>query len=306
MQVLITGGTGFFGKGMVSNLLQREDISRICVFSRDEYKQALMRRQFNDDRMRWFVGDVRDKSRLTQAMNGIDLVVHAAALKRVEVGEYNPTEMIKTNVLGSMNVIDAATHAGVKKVVALSSDKACAPLNCYGATKLTSEKLFISANNTRGADGPIFSVVRYGNVSGSTGSIIPTWQDMIASGRKKVPVTDIECTRFWMELEEAVQLVMWTAENMLGGELVVPNLPAYRVGDLAVAMGADIYEIGLGPGEKMHEQMISQEEAPSFTAFDDSYFIKYPSGTGNCSSSLTSNNVRRMSIEEIKGRLLWL
>lgn len=252
--VLITGGTGFFGNGMVRALLVQNLSERICIFSRDEYKQALMRAEFNDDpRLRFFVGDVRDRDRLTRAMQGVTLVVHAAALKRVETGEYNPTELVRTNVLGSMNVIDAAIDAGVARVVALSTDKACEPANAYGASKLMLEKLFLAANNTRGADGPMFSVCRYGNVANSTGSVIPTWH---AAGDRVVTLTDPDCTRFFMSLAEAVRLVMNTARTMKGGELAIPTLPAYRLADLAEAMGVKYRKTGLGAGEKMHESMI--------------------------------------------------
>jgi FlaA1/EpsC-like NDP-sugar epimerase len=196
-----------------------------------------MRKAFNDDpRLRFFVGDVRDVTRLRRAMDGVDLVVHAAALKRVEVGEYDASEMCKTNVIGAMNVIEAAADAGVRKVVALSTDKACEPVNCYGATKLAAEKLFLAANNSRGANGPIFAVCRYGNVSGSTGSVIPTWRRALEQGRL-VQLTHLDATRFWMTREQAVQLVLDTAETMVGGELAIPDLPAYRLGDLAEALG---------------------------------------------------------------------
>jgi UDP-N-acetylglucosamine 4,6-dehydratase len=208
-------------------------------------------------------------------MEGIDLVVHAAALKRVEVGEYDSSEMVKTNVMGAMNVIEAATTAGVQRVVALSSDKACEPMNCYGATKLVSEKLFLAANNSRGANGPIFSVVRYGNVSGSTGSVIPTWRRSLEKGHM-VTLTDPECTRYWMTLDQAVALVMYTANSMRGGELVIPELPAYRLGDLAEALGVTYMLTGLGAGEKHHESMRPGE---------------------------SSDMARRMSVDELKREL---
>jgi len=271
--ILVTGATGFFGRGFVRAVLEQKLTNRICVFSRDEFKQSQMRKEFNDDsRLRWFVGDVRDCNRLMRAMDGVDLVIHAAALKRVEVGEYCSDEMVKTNVIGSMNVIQASIEAKVKKVVALSTDKACEPVNAYGASKLISEKLFLAANNARGANGPRFAVCRYGNVSGSTGSVIPTWRDIIKSGGA-VPVTDPDCTRFWMTLDQAVRLVLNTANSMVGGELVIPDLPAYRLGDLVTAMGAKARVIGLGAGEKRHESMIPGD---------------------------TSENARRMTIDEIK------
>lgn len=274
--ILITGGTGYFGRGFVRTVLDRQLSERVCVLSRDEYKQALMRAEFgNDPRLRFFVGDVRDCERLRRAMEGIELVVHAAALKRVEVGEYCSDEMAKTNVMGSMNVIQAATDARVAKVVALSTDKACEPVNAYGASKLLAEKLFLAANNARGAHGPRFAVCRYGNVAGSTGSVIPTWRRLIQAGQA-VSMTDPDATRFWMRLDEAIQLVLYTAETMLGGELSIPALPAYRLGDLARAMGALPRVMGLGDGEKLHESMRPGE---------------------------TSDLARRMSIDELRKEL---
>lgn len=260
--VLITGATGYFGQGMVRRLLELPDEGcyRICVYSRDEAKQASMRASLDDplDRIRWFIGDVRDQRRLRRAMEGVDLVIHAAALKRVEVGEYNPGEMIKTNVLGTMNMIEAATEAGVQKVVALSTDKACQPLNAYGASKLLMEKQVLGANNTRGAKGPRFAVTRYGNVAGSTGSVIPTWRHAIRTN-SPIYLTDPDATRFWMTLKEAIDLVLTTSHSMQGGELVIPTLPAYRLGDLLLAMTPrtpeGIKASGLGPGEKRHELM---------------------------------------------------
>jgi UDP-N-acetylglucosamine 4,6-dehydratase len=248
--------------------------------SRCEYKQSLMRKEFHDDqRLRWFVGDVRDEKRLARAMRDMDLVVHAAALKRVEVGEYNPDEMVKTNVGGALNVIDAAIDANVNKVVALSTDKACAPVNAYGASKLMAEKLFLAANNISGQRGPRFSVTRYGNVAGSTGSVIPLWRKMIADGIDIVPVTDPDCTRFWMSLDEAVDLVIDTAETMRGGELSIPQLPAYRLGDLAEAMNVGMRITGLGSHEKLHESMAE----------------------GN-----TSDLARRLSVDEIREKLRYV
>ncbi len=271
--ILITGGTGFFGRGFVHAVLDQQLTERVCVLSRDEYKQATMRAEFgNDPRLRFFVGDVRDAERLRRAMDGVELVVHAAALKRVEVGEYDSDEMVKTNVVGSMNVIQAATDAGVAKVVALSTDKACEPVNAYGASKLLAEKVFLAANNARGATGPRFAVCRYGNVAGSTGSVIPTWRRELAAGREVV-ITDPECTRFWMRLDEAVRLVLQTARTMKGGELAIPNLPAYRLGDLAIALGAKFKRTRLGAGEKRHESMVP---------------------------GATSEHARRMTITELK------
>lgn len=279
--VLITGGTGFFGRGFSRRLLDA-GVPRVCIYSRDEFKQHQMRQEFvGEDRIRFFIGDVRDVERLRRAMDGCDVVVHAAALKRVEVGEYDSGEMVKTNVLGAMNVIEAAQDSSIDKVVALSTDKAFEPINAYGASKLLAEKLFLAANNARGAHGPRFAVTRYGNVAGSTGSVIPIWREQCAALRA-VCVRDLGATRFWMTLEQACDLVMTTIISMAGGELVVPDLPAYEVNDLAEAMG--IFRgpwtiSALGPGEKRHEGM----------------------STGN-----TSDKARRMSVDELREALSYV
>ncbi len=253
--ILVTGGSGFFGRGFVRAALDH-GVTRVCVYSRGEYQQHLMRQEFGDDaRLRWFIGDVRDVHRLTEAMHGCDLVVHAAALKRIEVGYYNPEEMFETNIQGTRNVIRAARSASVEKVVGISSDKAFEPKSAYGISKAAGECALLAANNTRGASGPIFAAVRYGNVWGSTGSIVPYWRHLIANGAKALPVTDPDCTRFFMRRDEAVQLVIDTATTMQGGELAIPDLPAYRVGDLAAAFGMPVQVTGLGNFEKKHESM---------------------------------------------------
>lgn len=255
LNILITGGTGSFGRAFVRRAIA-DDVRRICVFSRGEHAQAEMRDELDDERIRWFIGDVRDRDRLVRAMEGVDLVIHAAALKRIEVGAYNPIEMVKTNVLGAMNVIEAATDAGVSKVVSLSTDKAYQPISPYGQTKALMEGLMLAANNCRSRNGPIFSVTRYGNIAGSAGSVIPKWRGMIASGAKKVPVTDPDATRFWMTIDEAVDLVLNTVRYMKGGELAIPTwLPAYRLGDLAQALGVEMEVTGLPGWEKKHEGM---------------------------------------------------
>jgi UDP-N-acetylglucosamine 4,6-dehydratase len=298
--VLVTGGTGFFGRAFIRRVLDL-GAHRVCVFSRDEFKQAQMRQAFNDDqRLRWFIGDVRDKERLRRALDGIDTVVHAAALKRIEVGEYNPDELTKTNIVGAMNVIEACKDARVRNVVALSTDKAAAPCNAYGTSKLMSEKLFLAANNTRGAHGPKFAVTRYGNVAGSTGSVIPTWRQMLTEGQKRLPVTDLECTRFWMTVDEAVDLVLYA----IGFEtLMVPNLPAYRLGDLITALQADAEIIGMRNGEKRHESMISEDEAGEFFMVGD-HWERQPGLTeAKLERALTSENARRMSVDEIQKAL---
>lgn len=252
--ILITGGTGSFGRVFVKRCLA-ENIHRICVFSRDELKQAEMRQEINDTRMRWFVGDVRDRDRLRRAFEGVDTVIHAAALKRVEVGEFDAPEMVKTNVIGTLNLIEAATDAGVQRVIALSTDKACQPVSGYGASKLLMEKVILAANNSRGEYGPRFAVTRFGNFAGSRGSVIPTWRGILREGFKSLPVTDGACTRYWMTADEAVELVMRTAKTMKGGELVTPDLPAFTVSDLAQAMGGEMEIVGLRPGERIHELM---------------------------------------------------
>jgi UDP-N-acetylglucosamine 4,6-dehydratase/5-epimerase len=261
--VLITGGTGSLGKSLVEYLLKETKVRRIAVFSRDELKQQHLRIHFKDDsRLRWFLGDVRDLDRLKRAFHGVDFVIHAAALKQVDTGEYNPMEFIKTNVLGSQNVIDASIDAGVKRVVALSTDKASSPINLYGATKLTADKLFVAANNYSFTYGTTFSVVRYGNVMGSRGSVIPFFQEIAAKG-KPLPITDLRMTRFWISIESAVKFVIDSLEMMTGGELYVPRIPSMKIVDLAnaVAPGAKLQEIGMRPGEKLHEEMISADDS---------------------------------------------
>ena len=241
-------------RGLVDRLLA-EGCERICVYSRGEYAQAQMRSQFNDDaRLRWFIGDVRDRDRLELAMERVDAVIHAAALKRIEVGAYQPGEMVKTNVDGTQNVIEAARRHGVEKCLLISSDKAFEPVSPYGFSKALAEALFLTANRIF-PDGPRFSVVRYGNVWNSTGSIVPTWRAMIAAGATRVPVTDPDCTRFFMRIGEAVDLVLGTLATMEGGEVRVPTLPAYKVDDLAAAFGVSIRMTGLREWEKRHESM---------------------------------------------------
>lgn len=253
--VLVTGGAGFFGRGFVKRALEL-GYERVCVYSRGEYQQAVMRQEFGaDSRLRFFIGDVRDRDRLIRAMQDVELVVHAAALKRVEVGVENPTEMKKTNVDGTQNVIEAAVDAGVAKVVYLSTDKAYQPCSPYGVSKAMAESHVLAANNERGSRGPRFAACRYGNVWCSTGSVVPTWRHLIATGAHRVPVTDPNCTRFFMTRAEAVDLVANLAQSMTGGELAIPNLPAYRLGDLAAAMGVGMDVRGLPDTEKRHESM---------------------------------------------------
>ena len=273
--VLITGGTGSLGKSLVEYLLKETKVRRIAVFSRDELKQQHLRMQFEDNpRLRWFLGDVRDLDRLKRAFHGVDYVIHAAALKQVDTGEYNPMEFVKTNVLGSQNVIDASIDAGVKRVVALSTDKASSPINLYGATKLTADKLFVAANNYSIAYGTTFSVVRYGNVMGSRGSVIPFFQEIAAQG-KPLPITDLRMTRFWISIESAVKFVIDSLEMMTGGELYVPKIPSMKIIDLARAVMPDakLVEIGMRPGEKLHEEMISADDSRRTIILEKRYVV---------------------------------
>jgi UDP-N-acetylglucosamine 4,6-dehydratase len=273
--ILITGGTGSLGKALVKELLENSKVRRIAIFSRDELKQHNFRNEIGDDsRLRWFIGDVRDLDRLKRALHNVDYVIHAAALKQVDTGEYNPMEFIKTNVLGSQNVIDASIEAGVKRVVALSTDKASSPINLYGATKLTADKLFVAANNYSHSYGTTFSVVRYGNVMGSRGSVIPYWSQLASEGRS-LPITDFRMTRFWISIEEAVRFVLDSLEMMTGGELYVPRIPSMRISDLALAVapGANLEEIGMRPGEKLHEEMISADDSRRAIALENRYVV---------------------------------
>jgi UDP-N-acetylglucosamine 4,6-dehydratase len=273
--ILITGGTGSLGRSLVEYLLTHTKARRIAILSRDELKQQHLRMEFQDDsRLRWFLGDVRDLDRLKRAFHGVDYVIHAAALKQVDTGEYNPMEFIKTNVLGSQNVIDASIYAGVKRVVALSTDKASSPINLYGATKLTADKLFVAANNYSFTYGTTFSVVRYGNVMGSRGSVIPYFREIAAQG-KPLPITDLRMTRFWISIDSAVKFVIDSLEMMSGGELYVPRIPSMKIVDLAnaVAPGAKLEEIGMRPGEKLHEEMISADDSRRTIVLENRFVV---------------------------------
>lgn len=277
--ILITGGTGSFGKKFTERILKEYKPEKIIIYSRDEYKQYMMRKQFakHDDKLRFFIGDVRDRERMFRAFNGVDIVIHAAALKHVDVAEYNPLEAIKTNIDGAKNVIDMAIDRGVEKVVALSTDKAVNPLNLYGATKLVSDKLFISANAYVGKSKTTFSVVRYGNVSGSRGSVVPFFQSLIDDGAKELPITDFRMTRFWITLDEGVDLVFKALNEAKGGEVYVSKIPSYKIVDLAKAMlpSGKQKEIGIRPGEKIHEVMITEEDSRLTYDYGD-YYIIYP------------------------------
>jgi UDP-N-acetylglucosamine 4,6-dehydratase (inverting) len=274
--ILVTGGTGSFGKSIIRHLLDEIDPARVVIFSRDELKQYECRNLFdNDSRLRWFIGDIRDRHRLNRAMHGVDHVVHAAALKQVDTAEYNPWEFVKTNIIGSQNVIEACIDAGVKKVVALSTDKASSPINLYGATKLTADKLFITGNHYAAAYPTRFSVVRYGNVMGSRGSVIPFFRKLGEAG-ESLPITDLRMTRFFITLPQAVKFVLDSFEMMDGGELYVPRIPSMKITDLAQAVvpGAAMHNSGLRPGEKLHEEMISAEEGRRALRIGDRYVLQ--------------------------------
>jgi len=274
--VLITGGTGSFGKKCVELMLKRYKLRRLIVFSRDELKQYEMQQVFNQPEMRYFLGDVRDLSRLKQAMRDVDYVIHAAALKQVPAAEYNPLEFVKTNINGAENVIQAAIESGVKKVMALSTDKSVNPINLYGATKMVSDKLFIAANNMAGGRVTRFAVTRYGNVIGSRGSVVPYFKKLVAEGAKELPVTDLRMTRFWFTLEEGVDFVLKNFARMQGGETFVPKIPSMRITDLVASFGEDIRPkvIGIRPGEKLHEVMVPADAAYLTLEFHDHYVIK--------------------------------
>lgn len=309
--ILITGGTGSFGRKFVETVLQ-QDIKKVIVFSRDELKQYEMSQRFIDARIRFFLGDVRDKDRLYRAFDGVDIVIHAAALKQVPACEYNPFEAIKTNILGAQNVIEAAIDRGIKKVIALSTDKAVNPINLYGATKLCSDKLFVAANSYVGEKETRFAVVRYGNVVGSRGSVLPYFKKMSRNG--SIPVTDPRMTRFWITLEQGVQFVLDCLSRMHGGEIYVPKIPSIKITDLAkaVAPGCKVEYIGIRPGEKLHEVMIAEDDARNTLEYDTYYVIQpdFPwwrreNGKGGKPlpdrfSYISNKNSRWLTVEELK------
>lgn len=277
--ILITGGTGSFGKNFVRRVLSLHNPRRIVIYSRDEFKQWQMAEEFKEysSILRFFIGDVRDETRLERALNGVDYVIHAAALKQVPACEYNPSEAIKTNIVGAQNVIEASLNCNVKKVVALSTDKAVNPINLYGGTKLVSDKLFTAANAYSGANGTTFSVVRYGNVAGSRGSVIPFFQAQIKNGKTSLPITDYRMTRFWISLDQGVDLVLKAIAEAKGGETFISKIPSFKITDLAQAMlpGCQMEEIGIREGEKLHEVMVTKED--SFNTYEfENHFIIYP------------------------------
>ena len=300
--ILVTGGTGSFGCAFIPELLLQHSPHKVIVYSRDEVKQAQMATAIRDDRVRFFIGDVRDLERLRMACHGVDVVVHAAALKRVDSCEYNPVEAVATNVLGTSNVIRAAIDCGARRVLTLSTDKASAPCTLYGATKLTAERLTLAANEYSG-NRCKFSCTRYGNIAGSRGSVIPTWREAIARG-EPLKIYDADATRFWMRQSEAVALVCYALENMLGGEVFIPQLRAFRVGDLATAMGAvSVEQLPARAHEKAHESLISQDELP-YADTHGPYFVlrREQSGYLACGGT-TSDKAPRMTVEELRAEL---
>ena len=318
--ILITGGTGSFGKCFTKYVMEHYNPKKVIIYSRDEFKQWMMQSEFKqyEDKMRYFIGDVRDLERLKRAFCGVDYVIHAAALKQVPACEYNPNEAIKTNIHGAMNIIEAALDSDVKKVVALSTDKAVNPVNLYGGTKLVSDKLFVAANAYVGEKDVNFSIVRYGNVAGSRGSIIPLFKKLIAEGATELPITDLRMTRFWISLKEGVQLVIKALEEAKGGETFISKIPSFKITDLAEAMlpGCKIKEIGIRPGEKLHEIMVTTED--SFTTYEyEKHYIVYPQMTWNnkqqpdLSGSMvqegfsysSDNNTEWLSVDDIRGLL---
>ncbi|WP_415886897.1 UDP-N-acetylglucosamine 4,6-dehydratase (inverting) [Neptuniibacter sp. QD37_6] len=291
--ILITGGTGSFGRKYTETLLSRYKPKKIIIYSRDELKQFEMQQEFNDPCMRYFIGDVRDKERLRQAMQNVDYVIHAAALKQVPAAEYNPTECIKTNIHGAENVIRAALDNDVKKVIALSTDKAANPINLYGATKLASDKLFVAANNMAGGHPTRFSVVRYGNVVGSRGSVVPFFKKLVCNGADTLPITDPKMTRFWITLQQGVDFVLTNFARMSGGEIFVPKIPSVRITDLAKAMAPSLKQeiIGIRPGEKVHEIMCPSDDSHLTLEFDDHYVIRPSIVFNDISNEFTINNL---------------
>ena len=315
--ILVTGGTGSFGNAFTKYVLQHYDPKKIIIYSRDEYKQFIMQNEFKEyaPKLRFFIGDVRDRDRLARAFEGVDYVIHAAAMKQVPACEYNPAEAIKTNINGAQNVIDAALSTDVRKVVALSTDKAVNPVNLYGGTKLVSDKLFIAANAYAGDKDICFSIVRYGNVAGSRGSVIPFFHNIIKNGGKELPITDYRMTRFWISLQQGVELVIKALEEAKGGETFISKIPSFKLTDLAQAMlpGCQMPEVGIREGEKLHEIMVTVED--SFTTYEyEKYFVIYPQMVWSEKKRVTplgkrvkegfsyssDNNTEWVGIEEIK------
>lgn len=301
--ILITGGTGSFGKQYTRTLLDEYNPSKIIIYSRDELKQFEMAQVYNEACMRYFIGDVRDQQRLSQAMKGVDYVIHAAALKQVPAAEYNPTECIKTNVHGAENVIKSAIDNNVEKVIALSTDKAANPINLYGATKLVSDKLFVAANNMAGGHPTHFSVVRYGNVVGSRGSVVPFFKQLIAQEAEFLPITHQEMTRFWITLQQGVDFVLKNFGRMKGGEIFVPKIPSMRVVDLATSLAPEMATriIGIRPGEKLHEIMCPADDSHLTLQFDDHYVIQPSIRFYNAENDFSVNAIGEKSVPVEQG-----
>jgi len=303
--ILITGGTGSFGKKYTKILLEKYKPNKIIIFSRDELKQYEMEQEFSKSShkcMRYFIGDVRDKERLKKAMNGVDFVIHAAALKHVPIAEYNPMECIKTNIMGAQNVIDAALDNQVSRIIALSTDKAANPVNLYGATKLASDKLFVAANNLVGSQDIRFSVVRYGNVVGSRGSVVPYFKKLINEGATELPITDERMTRFFITLDDGVNFVLKNFERMYGGEIFVPKIPSMKIVDMATAIAPNFSHkiIGIRPGEKLHEIMCPSDDSHLTLEFDDHYVIK-PTIQFSSSRDFTKNLLGEVGVPVPQG-----
>lgn len=315
--ILITGGSGSFGQAFIKKVLQKSKPKKVIIFSRDEWKHSQMRDQdpiFNHPSLRYFIGDIRDKERLHMAFRDVDFLIHAAALKQVPVAEYNPSEFIKTNIIGTMNVLEVAIAQKIKKVIALSTDKAVAPINLYGATKLCADKLILSGKSYVGDRlFPTFAVVRYGNVMGSKGSLIPKWQKMIEDKVDSLPITDMRMTRFWITLEQASEFVMQCFTVMEGGEIFVPKLPSMKIADLAKAMAPhlNLKTCGIRPGEKLHEHLITSDEA-RYTVEYPHHFVVYPHGFLNQTDKkvaddfeyASSNNNQWLTFKELQDHLL--
>lgn len=322
--ILVTGGTGSFGKAFTKYVLDNYDVNRLIIYSRDEFKQWNMENEFRAlypekyRKLRFFIGDVRDGERFRRACQNVDYIVHAAALKQVPACEYNPNEAIKTNINGAMNIIEAALDTGVKKVVALSTDKAVNPVNLYGGTKFVSDKLFIAANSYAGLKDINFSIVRYGNVAGSRGSIIPYFRSLINDGCDELPITDFRMTRFWISLTQGVELVIKALSEARGGETFISKIPSFKITDLAEAMlpGCKLKEVGIRPGEKLHEVMITPEDSYNTYEYDKHYIVypqtiwsdnQGPDSTGRLVEQgfaySSGTNTEWMSVEDIRGRL---
>lgn len=301
--ILITGGTGSFGHRYVRTLLEHHKPKRLIIYSRDELKQYEMQQVFSHKCMRYFIGDVRDRDRMIQAMRDVDYVIHAAALKQVPAAEYNPMECIKTNIHGAENVIHAALENKVSKVIALSTDKAANPVNLYGATKLASDKLFVAANNMAGNRPTQFSVVRYGNVVGSRGSVVPFFRKLIAEGASELPITDPRMTRFWITLQQGVDFVLKNFQRMHGGEIFVPKIPSVRITDLALAMAPELKHkiIGIRPGEKLHEVMCPADDSHLTLEFDDHYVIRPTIRYNSRSNHFSSNELTEKGLPVEQG-----